>query len=822
MHVYGDVSGIMLGIHHFNNGIGDVVSKITDIHKSCPIRFALEDIYDSESSQSVATSHFGQIMLDNPNRPPSGLFGAWRSSTSIPLAVMTSAYGVPQISPLSTSTELDDTDVYRYFARLIPSDAGTAKAVVDYLADTLNVRHLGMLYVSDPYGTSFHQAIVNAAFARPKGEEITVKGAPFAYHTDVTESKRSIELQIEQLAKSGYRYFFGVIFDEQFELVMDAAVRHGIAGPNNVWILSDGLSTTYLDDKRYPQGSNLAIASQGIGILKAEGGRTTIDGNTGYDRFTKAWYEQGTDNVEYYNCKQPKNNTVGDPSIYYEANGDFFTGKEMSPSAGAVFTYDSAIALGLAACDLYKEKGDVYFNGEELFDRVIEQKFDGASGQVAISPKTTSRDPKSAFFVLYNANGVSDREGGTAFSVKTVATSVPSLPSPNSTTYVEWDSYNSEVFMYSDGTANAPDPLPPAEVNYNYLSIGIRGAGLAVTTLVFVLAVYFFIWMKRHIDQRVVKASQPEFLFMIIVGSILMGSTIIPLSYDDNAASFDGCNTACRSIPWLFCYGFTFVFSALFAKTWRLNNIMANASTRTKMRVNKTNALRPWFALMALNTIILAVWTKVNPLEWVRIDTGLYDQFGRSLESYGQCQSDKMAAYAVPLFIINFTLVIMANYQAYRSRNLSTEFSESKYISIIMASMFQAIVIGLPLIILVYKDPKARFIVLVCIIGALSLTTLCFMFVPKIMAVRESRREGDRPNHDELGSSVRRASITQVTVTEDEKPTSLFTRWVFGSRKFNQGDANLAPSHDEEDHDVVMTGESLCTGTLVPVSPQRE
>lgn len=144
--IYGDLSGIMLAIHHFNNGIGSVVSEIENIHKSCPIRFAIDDFRDSESSQTVAITHFGRTIMDSPERPPSGLFGAWRSSVSIPLAILGGAYSVPQVSPLSTSTELDDTVAYPYFSRLIPSDAGTAQAVVDYLMNDLGVRHLGVLY----------------------------------------------------------------------------------------------------------------------------------------------------------------------------------------------------------------------------------------------------------------------------------------------------------------------------------------------------------------------------------------------------------------------------------------------------------------------------------------------------------------------------------------------------------------------------------------------------------------------------------------------------------------------------------------------------
>lgn len=84
------------------------------------------------------------------------------------------------------------------------------------------------------------------------------------------------------------------------------------------------------------------------------------------------------------------------------------------------------------------------------------------------------------------------------------------------------------------------------------------------------------------------------------------------------------------------------------------------------------DAMKPFFVLIVLNTIILVIWTIIDPLKWTRIDTGLIDKFGRSVDSYGVCSSDHLTAYVVPLFIINFSMVILANYQAYRARNLST------------------------------------------------------------------------------------------------------------------------------------------------------
>ena len=45
-----------------------------------------------------------------------------------------------------------------------------------------------------------------------------------------------------------------------------------------------------------------------------------------------------------------------------------------------------------------------------------------------------------------------------------------------------------------------------------------------------------------------------------------MGSSIIPLSIDDEVASTKGCDIACMAFPYLLCIGWTLVFAALFSK----------------------------------------------------------------------------------------------------------------------------------------------------------------------------------------------------------------------------------------------------------------
>lgn len=115
------------------------------------------------------------------------------------------------------------------------------------------------------------------------------------------------------------------------------------------------------------------------------------------------------------------------------------------------------------------------------------------------------------------------------------------------------------------------DYTPPGyEVDLNHLS-GVRIIAYAMSAIVMATSVGFGTWVYINKTERVVRASQPFFLIMICVGTLVMGSAIIPATIDDSVASIKGCNLACMSFVWLVPCGFSIAFSALFSKIWRLN-----------------------------------------------------------------------------------------------------------------------------------------------------------------------------------------------------------------------------------------------------------
>ncbi|ELU18505.1 hypothetical protein CAPTEDRAFT_168165 [Capitella teleta] len=79
-----------------------------------------------------------------------GVVGGARSAITIHLASLLQIFSLPQVSYLSTSSELSQAERFPYFARTVPSDTNQAKAIIELL------RTFKWYYVSVVYGGSFY------------------------------------------------------------------------------------------------------------------------------------------------------------------------------------------------------------------------------------------------------------------------------------------------------------------------------------------------------------------------------------------------------------------------------------------------------------------------------------------------------------------------------------------------------------------------------------------------------------------------------------------------------------------------------------------
>lgn len=148
---------------------------------------------------------------------------------------------------------------------------------------------------------------------------------------------------------------------------------------------------------------------------------------------------------------------------------------------------------------------------------------------------------------------------------------------------------------------------------------------------------------------------------------------------DHYRTSLVGCSISCNLTIWFAAIGISVVFSALFAKTYRINKIVKSSKKFRRIRITIWDTLKPVFAVLVLNLIVLTVMSVLDPIQYSIIYTG-FDEFGRPNSSYGSCDFKPVFPYLITLALINGGIILFAIYQAWEARNLSTEFAESRYV----------------------------------------------------------------------------------------------------------------------------------------------
>lgn len=179
------------------------------------------------------------------------------------------------------------------------------------------------------------------------------------------------------------------------------------------------------------------------------------------------------------------------------------------------------------------------------------------------------------------------------------------------------------------------------------------------------------------------------------------------------------------------------------------------------------------FALLYLiNFIVMLSWQLVAPLQWIRVYLDSKDVFDRYVDSYGLCSNDNALPFVIVIVILNISTLLVANWWAYQARNIETEYGESRYIGISMASILQAWCMGIPILIVVWDNPQAKFFVEAGIIFVTALAVLLLIFIPKSFAIRADRIKAAEENKRLAYSSFTNRARKSNSFPEELNPAA--------------------------------------------------
>jgi len=172
-----------------------------------------------------------------------------------------------------------------------------------------------------------------------------------------------------------------------------------------------------------------------------------------------------------------------------------------------------------------------------------------------------------------------------------------------------------------------------------------------------------------------------------------------------------------------------------------VNKIFHNPNAFKRIKVTEKDVIQPYLIMMGINLIVLICWTVISPLKYKRSNWPGTDLWNRIIATYGSCQEEEENSldfwpYLSIILFVNIGILIVANVQSYQARLIQTEYSESHYITIIMASLAQMFLLAVPCVILLSQQPRPYYVVMVIVILCVSAAVLGLMFVPKIFATR--------------------------------------------------------------------------------------
>jgi gamma-aminobutyric acid type B receptor len=305
-----------------------------------------------------------------------------------------------------------------------------------------------------------------------------------------------------------------------------------------------------------------------------------------------------------------------------------------------------------------------------------------------------------------------------------------------------WRDIEGTEFVFFDGTATAP--LPKRTVtNAHYLSSTVQIIGFCLVGLSLLFSLGTAAWVYVHRELRLVKASQPEFLYLLCFGAALVAISLVFLSFDERQGlSGKRLSSMCSAFPWFFVIGYLVMYSAIFSKLWRLSKLL---SMRRRV-VGVKQVLVPFCFIMAASVVVLIVWQVVDPYVWIR--TEINDD---PLETFGECSSrdradDGILPYIIPLWLLFFVITSMTAVVAWRMKDVQAELSESKWIFFGIIMHIQTWTVGVPVVIITDRLSRDAWYIIMASLTFIFPTSLVALVIwPKVYVWARDKHFGGPP-----------------------------------------------------------------------------
>ncbi|XP_048836873.1 metabotropic glutamate receptor 5b [Brienomyrus brachyistius] len=126
------------------------------------IEFIRDSLVSSEEEEGLVRCTESSTTPMRGKKPIVGVIGPGSSSVAIQVQNLLQLFNIPQIAYSATSMDLSDKSLYKYFMRVVPSDADQARAMVD-IVKRYNWSYVSAIHTEGNYGESGMEAFKDMA-----------------------------------------------------------------------------------------------------------------------------------------------------------------------------------------------------------------------------------------------------------------------------------------------------------------------------------------------------------------------------------------------------------------------------------------------------------------------------------------------------------------------------------------------------------------------------------------------------------------------------------------------------------------------------------
>eukprot|EP00123_Amoebidium_parasiticum_P022356 comp8598_c0_seq1/m.3883 comp8598_c0_seq1/g.3883 ORF comp8598_c0_seq1/g.3883 comp8598_c0_seq1/m.3883 type:complete len:846 (-) comp8598_c0_seq1:717-3254(-) len=318
----------------------------------------------------------------------------------------------------------------------------------------------------------------------------------------------------------------------------------------------------------------------------------------------------------------------------------------------------------------------------------------------------------------------------------------------------------------------------------------LRIAFLAIATIFIFASLCLLGWVFLNQEKKIVRASSPVFLKLILIGSIISYAYVAAMyAYPSPAA--------CVIQPILYHIGYIVMYGAITLKTfrvWRLFDPNWSLTVRKKGSNPLTDQrLGIYLAVMLiLMSAYLAIWMGQPKQRPVPL---MYPEGDTAPEIYKQCTYN---AWDQGLLAVEIVFLLLAAFIAFKARGAPQAFNEAKWLGLAIYNWVLITVAGTLLSQFAFRNfptPDARFAVM-CVCQLLAIGSgIGFMFAPKLYALitDQSIETTTFRNTSQREQSIAKRKSEVSSIEEDKpkgrrNPTNLTNEGLLAGASVTQGD----------------------------------